>query len=283
MYDAFEEDLELGSNCRTIAVTSGKGGVGKSSLVANLALSLGARGKQVIVFDADLGMANLDVLFGVRPRFTLHHVVEGRKNLFDIITSVNDKVKLFAGGSGLANLADLEEGIRNSILDSLAKIRQYADVLLIDTGAGLSSNVIGFLQYADEVLLVSTPEPTSMADAYGIIKTLAKNPEPFPKVSVVVNRAASSTEAFGVSSRLTTVSRKFLEAEIQYKGFILEDERVSKAVRSQKPFTELYPDSNASLCIQKLADSFAGTKQDPVSAGKRGFLGGLMSLFVRSR
>jgi flagellar biosynthesis protein FlhG len=283
MYDAFEEDLDFGSQCRTIAVTSGKGGVGKSSLVANLALSLGARGKQVIVFDADLGMANLDVIFGVRPRFTLYHVVEGRKNLLDIVTSVNDKVKLFAGGSGLSNLADLDDSIRGSILEALAKIRQYADILLIDTGAGLSSNVIGFLQYADEVLLVSTPEPTSMADAYGIIKTLAKSPDPFPSVSVVVNRAASSMEAFGVSSRLTTVARKFLEAEIQYKGFILEDELVSKAVRSQTPFTQLYPDSKASLCIQKLADSFGGVKQAPIAAKKHGFLGGLMSLFARGR
>ena len=168
-------------------------------------------------------------------------------------------------------------------MESLAQIRQYADILLIDTGAGLSSNVIGFLRYADEVLLVSTPEPTSMADAYGIIKTLAKSPEPFPKVSVVVNRAASSVEAFGVSSRLTTVSRKFLEAEIQYKGFVLEDELVSKAVRSQKPFTDVYPDSKASLCIQKLADSIGGTRLETDASKKQGFLGGLMSLFVRGR
>lgn len=283
MYESFEEDLDYGSQCRTIAVTSGKGGVGKSSLVANLALALGARGKQVIVFDADLGMANLDVIFGVRPRFTLYHVVEGKKSLLDIITSVNERVKLFAGGSGLSSLADLEDDVRMNILESLAQIRQYADILLIDTGAGLSSNVIEFLRYADEVLLVSTPEPTSMADAYGIIKTLAKSEEPFPKVSVIVNRAASSVEAVGVSSRLSTVSKKFLDAEVQYKGYVLEDELVSKAVRSQKPFTTVFPDSKASLCVQKLADSIGGASLNRPMVKKRGFLGGLMSLFVRDR
>ena len=159
-------------NCLTLAVTSGKGGVGKSNLVANLALQLGRRGKKVMVLDADMGMANMDVILGVRPRYTLYHVIEGRKDLLQTVTSVTQNVKLIAGGSGIMGLADLEIERRNRIFESLKKIRQYTDILLIDTGAGLSPNVLDFLQYSHEVLLVSTPEPTSMADAYGIIKAM---------------------------------------------------------------------------------------------------------------
>jgi flagellar biosynthesis protein FlhG len=283
MYQAVENETTVDSPCYTIAISSGKGGVGKSNIVANLALLLGSRGKQVIVLDADLGMANLDVIFGVRPRYTLHHVVQGRKRLQEIVTSVTDKVKLLAGGSGISNLADIPDKVRHDILQTLGQLRQYADILMIDTGAGLCSNVIGFLQSADEVLLVSTPEPTSMADAYGVIKTLAGSAEKFPKVSVVVNRAASSMEAFGVSSRLTTVARQFLEVEVHYKGFILEDESVSRSVRSQKPFTQIYPDSKASLCLRKIADAYAGAQEQSSRRSSQGFLGSLLSLFARGR
>lgn len=273
----FRED-----ECLTIAVTSGKGGVGKSNLVANLAWQLAKRGKKVILMDADMGMANLDVILGVRPRYTLYHVIEGRKDVAGVITSVTDKLKLVAGGSGIAHLADLEGERREQILQQLAGLRKYADVLLIDTGAGLSPNVIGFLQYADEVLLVSTPEPTAMADAYGIVKALASE-EPFPRVSIVVNRCASAKEAFGVSSRLKTVASQFLEVEVFYKGFILEDESVSKAVRAQKPYAKLYPETKASLCLSKIVDSYA----KPVHLKKKkfqfGFFQSLFSLFARER
>ncbi len=269
--------------CLTLAVTSGKGGVGKSNLVVNLALHLANAGKKVIVLDADLGLANLDVLFGVRPQHTLHHVLSGRKKLLEVVLPVSKNLRLIAGGSGIANLADLGQDMRNSFLDSLAHIRQYADVLLIDTGAGLSSNVIGFLHYADEVLLVSTPEPTAMADAYGVIKTLANSTQEFPKVSIVVNRAASATEGYGVSNRLIAVSRQFLKVEVNYKGFILEDEAVSKSVRSQKPFVTLYPDCKASHCISRLVESWTGVVPKRSVKQGNGFLDTLIGLVTGKR
>lgn len=273
----------VSDRCLTLAVTSGKGGVGKSNLVVNLALHLANAGKKVIVLDADLGLANLDVLFGVRPQHTLHHVLSGRKKLLEVVLPVGKNLRLIAGGSGIANLADLSQDMRDSFLESLAHIRQYADVLLIDTGAGLSSNVIGFLHYADEVLLVSTPEPTAMADAYGVIKTLANSNHDFPKVSIVVNRAASATEGYGVSNRLIAVSRQFLKVEVNYKGFILEDEAVSKSVRSQKPFVTMYPDCKASHCISRLVESWTGVLPKRSVKQGSGFLDTLIGLVTGKR
>lgn len=279
MDDVFLENDE----CLTLAVTSGKGGVGKSNLVANLALQLGRRGKRVMVLDADMGMANMDVILGVRPRYTLYHVIEGRKDLIQTVTSVTDNVKLIAGGSGIMGLADLENDRRNRIFEALKKIRQYTDILIIDTGAGLSPNVLDFLQYADEVLLVSTPEPTSMADAYGIVKALNQREGVYPEMSLVVNRCASSKEAAGVASRMKTVTSQFLHREIKYKGFILEDEHVSKAVRGQKPYSRLYPECRATLCLQKIVDEYSqptktSKKKRPMSLFKQ-----IISFFVRGR
>lgn len=271
-------------NCLTLAVTSGKGGVGKSNLVANLALQLGRRGKKVMVLDADMGMANMDVILGVRPRYTLYHVIEGRKDLLQTITSVTQNVKLIAGGSGIMGLADLEIDRRNRIFESLKKIRQYTDILLIDTGAGLSPNVLDFLQYSNEVLLVSTPEPTSMADAYGIIKAMNQREGAYPEISLVVNRCASAKEAVGVASRMKTVTSQFLHREIKYKGYILEDEHVSKAVRGQKPYSKLYPECKASLCLQKIVDEYSQTsKPSKKKASSMNFIQNFISFFVRGR
>ncbi len=268
--------------CMTLAITSGKGGVGKSNLVANLSLRLAQAGKKVMVLDADLGLANLDVIYGIRPNHTLYHVLQGKKSLLDVVQTVGQNLRLIAGGSGIANLADMPADTRDQFLHSLEQLRQYSDILMIDTGAGLSSNVIGFLKYADEVLLVTTPEPTAMADAYGIVKALVASGGEFPRVSIIVNRAASAAEGFGVSSRLIAVSRQFLKVELQYKGFILEDDLVSRSVRAQKPFINLYPESRASLCISRLAENYSG-KIAKVEKSSAGFLETLAGLFTRKQ
>jgi flagellar biosynthesis protein FlhG len=274
-----ERTVATSHRCLTIAVTSGKGGVGKSNIVVNLALSLAASGKKVIVLDADLGLANLDVLFGVRPRYTLHHVMQGKKSLFEVVTAVSPNLRLIPGGSGIANLADMSDELRSELLESLSMLQQYADILLIDTGAGLSANVIGFLGCADEVLLVSTPEPTAMADAYGIIKTVALSGLPFPNMSIIVNRCISPGEGHGVSSRLLAVARQFLSVEVGYKGFILDDESVSRAVRHQKPWFLAFPDCKASLCLRKITDSYSGNTNLKFKQERKGFLNAFFSLF----
>jgi flagellar biosynthesis protein FlhG len=246
--------------CRTIAVTSGKGGVGKSNLVANLAIGIARLGKRVLVLDADLGLANMDVLLGVRPQYTLYHVLKGSKDLLDVIIAGAPGVKFIAGGSGMRELADLDENARVRFLDGMRKLESYTDVVLIDTGAGISSNVMAFVTAADEVLCVTTPEPTAMADAYGIIKTLAQESDPFPPLSLIVNRVRSPEEGAVVAGKIFRVSKQFLEVGIQYAGYVLEDLNVMKAVRAQKPFMSMYPNTYASACVSNLVARLFGAE-----------------------
>jgi len=234
---------------RVIAVTSGKGGVGKTNLVANLSVAIARLGKSVLAFDADLGLANLDVLFGVRPKYTLYHVLKGRKELLDIIISGPPGVKFIAGGSGMHELADMDGEHKTRFVSELRKLERYTDVIVIDTGAGLSSNVMSFVRAADEVLLVTTPEPTAMADAYGILKTLAGTGEAFPKTNLVINRVRTPEEGTFVARRIAKVAGEFLDARVGYAGFVLDDPVVTRAVRAQKPFIGYAPNALASVCV----------------------------------
>jgi flagellar biosynthesis protein FlhG len=263
---------------RTIAVTSGKGGVGKSNLVANLAIGIARLGKSVLVLDADLGLANMDVLMGVRPQYTLYHVLKGSKDLLDVIISGAPGVKFIAGGSGMRELADLDDEARTRFLQGMRKLESYTDVVLIDTGAGISSNVMAFVTAADEVLVVTTPEPTAMADAYGIIKTLASESDPFPPVSLIVNRARTPEEGAVVAGKIFRVSKQFLEVGVQYAGYVLEDLNVMRAVRAQKPFMAMFPNTYASACVSNLVAKLFGAEAPvpPQAAG-------LTSLFDRLR
>jgi flagellar biosynthesis protein FlhG len=267
---------------RTIAVTSGKGGVGKSNLVANLAIGIARLGKSVLVLDADLGLANLDVLLGVRPQHTLYHVFQGTKDILDVIIAGAPGVKFIAGGSGMRELADIDEDRRNAFLAGLKRLEAYTDVVLIDTGAGLSSNVMGFVTAADEVLVVTTPEPTAMADAYGIVKTLAAETDPFPRVGLVVNRVRTPEEGALVAGRIFKVSKQFLEVGVQYVGYVLDDPNVPRAVKSQRPFMSLYPNTAASACVSNLvARLFDVQLPAPASAGLSGLLSRLASYLGR--
>lgn len=243
------------STCRVFAITSGKGGVGKSNLTANLAFAIARLGKNVLALDADLGLANLDVIFGVRPSFTLYHAVKGKKDLVDCLLSAGPGVRFVAGGSGIQELADMDENMRLALIENLAKLESYADVLLLDTGAGLSSNVTSFVLASDEVLLVTTPEPTAMADAYGVLKTMAARSEqrPLPEIRLVINRVRDPKEGAAVARRIRKVAREFLELEVGYLGYVLEDRIVSRSVRDQKPFMRAYPNSLAAACVSNLA------------------------------
>ncbi len=267
---------------RVMAVTSGKGGVGKSSLVANLAVAMTRLGKSVLAFDADLGMANLDVLFGVRPQYTLYHVLKGRQDLAGILIGGPPGVKFVAGGSGMQELADMDPETMQNLLVNLKRLETYGDVLLIDTGAGLSRNVLSFVRAADEVLLVTTPEPTAMADAYGVLKTLAMESPASPRVCLIVNKVKSPEEGLLVARRISKVAREHLSIRIEYTGFVLEDEKVSLAVRRQKPVVMLYPNTYASVCINNLVASLFNTPVPELDGAAPGFFERVAGLFARS-
>ncbi|MGI6658890.1 MAG: MinD/ParA family protein [Dethiobacteraceae bacterium] len=244
--------LKAKNKSRVITVTSGKGGVGKTSLVVNLAIALSLLGKRVMVLDADLGLANVDIMLGLLPQHTLHDVVRGTKSLADIALDGPAGIRLLPGGSGLSELADLGEKQRKALIDKLAALEESADILLIDTGAGLSRTVLSFVAAADEMLLITTPEPTAIRDAYGMVKVAATQ-QLQQKIGLVVNLISSEREGKEIAERLLTVSQQFLQVELQYLGGIRADAHVVTAVKQQQPFYLHSPRCRAAGNIRQIA------------------------------
>jgi flagellar biosynthesis protein FlhG len=237
---------------RTLAVTSGKGGVGKTNVVANLALTLSELGKRVVVLDADFGLANIDVLLGLAPRYHLGHVLFGGKTLQDIIVDGPKGVRIIPASSGMERLAELTAAERDRLMDSFAALDEETDFLIIDTAAGISKNVTHFLQSAEEVFVVSAPEPTAIVDAYAVIKiVLAAQPE--KGIRVLVNSVNDETQAREVFEQINSVIRRFLKREVGYLGHIERDPHVVQSVRSQVLVTHRYPSAPASHCFRTLA------------------------------
>lgn len=244
---AFPKIKEQKKNTRVITITSGKGGVGKTSLSVNLGLALAKQGKKVLLFDADLGLANVNVMLGVLPKYNLYHVVKGHKSLAEIIINTPEGLDIIAGASGYSSLANLSDAQRSKLVSEFDNLGDY-DILLIDTGAGISSSVIDFTMPADEVIVVTSPEPTSITDAYGAIKSIVlENPE--KNIKLLVNRSASSLEGRKVAERVINISNQFLNIKIDTLGFIYDDQNVPKSVRKQRPYYLAFPDSKASGCL----------------------------------
>jgi len=241
-----------GAGTRIIAVTSGKGGVGKTNVVANLAVSLSEMGKKVVVLDADFGLANIDVLLGLTPRFHLGHVVFGNKTLTEIMIEGPKGIQIIPASSGLQRLSELTLEQRNHLVESFAGLDSDTDYLIIDTAAGISRNVIHFLLSAQDVIVVSAPEPTAIVDAYAVIKIILME-EPKKSVSVLINSAGNEEEAKEVFLQINSVVKRFLSREVGYLGHIELDSHVVQAVRSQVLVTHQYPNAPASRCFRQLA------------------------------
>jgi flagellar biosynthesis protein FlhG len=245
-----------------IAITSGKGGVGKSNIAVNLAVKLSMAGKETILLDADLGLANADVLCNMDLRSNLSHVIGRHKTLQDVIVTGPGGFGLIGGASGLARMADLSDVDRQRLVDAMAELEQRADVILVDTGAGISPNVLTFTRAADHVLVVTTPEPTAITDAYAVIKVIARqaaadgqdlNGATGQRMSLLVNQVRSAGEARVVHERIAKVARQFLNVKVFEAGYVLHDEAVSDAVRRRTPFVVSAPRSAAAQCIAHLA------------------------------
>ena len=237
---------------RIVAVTSGKGGVGKSNIAVNLAIQLTAAGRRVALLDADLGTANADVLCNVPVGSTLAQVVNGQHTLREVLVKTPGGFYLVPGASGLANVADLSADARNRLVDQLYELESMVDVILVDTGAGVSSNVLGFALSSDQILVVTTPEPTAMTDAYAVIKALVSERQDLD-IRLLVNMVNDVTEGREIYHRLSAVCRQFLSINILYAGHVTYDQAVRKAVRAQEPFLLASPKCPASACIRSLA------------------------------
>lgn len=238
---------------RVIAVTSGKGGVGKTNIAVNLGIALSKIGEKVLLVDADLGLANVDVVLGIIPQYNLGHVILGERKIEDVIINGPLGLKIVASGSGIAKLANLSERGLEQCLGHLNEIEKFTDIMIIDTGAGLSRNVMKFVLAASEVIIVTTPEPTAITDAYGLIKVVASNAHNKP-IWLLVNMVKNESEGNQVVDRLVTVAKKFIGIELEQIGFIPLDPVVSKAVKEQQPFFISHPRSAASLSINQIAE-----------------------------
>jgi flagellar biosynthesis protein FlhG len=240
-------------HARSLAIASGKGGVGKSTLAANLALALGARGARVLLVDADFSQANLDLLLGVHPRWDLQHVLQGEKTLEEIVVEGPHGVRLVPAASGSPELADLDDFRLEVLWRGMGQLEQDADVVLVDTASGVHRTVTWLCRAAREVLVVTTPEMTAFSDAYALIKLLQAQGLTRPP-HLLVNRADGAEEAEEVSHRLRLVARRFLSMELGIWGIVPNDPAVSRALRLQEPLLTAFPQAPASLAIRALSE-----------------------------
>jgi flagellar biosynthesis protein FlhG len=237
---------------RVIAVSSGKGGVGKTNVVANLAFALTRLGKKVLVWDADLGLANIDILLGLTPRYTIEHLLSRKKNMREILIEGPGGMTILPAGSGVLELADLNESQKLFLLNELEVLAGTVDFLLIDTGAGISSNVLYFNMAAEESIVLVTPEPTSITDAYALMKVLSKKYQK-KRFTILVNSARSSQEAKEVFRKISRVADRFLgNVSLDYVGFIPFDEKLPVAVKHQRPVLEIFPQALSSRSFMEV-------------------------------
>jgi len=247
------EGTSLEKRPRVISVSSGKGGVGKTNVVANLAFALTQLGKKVLVWDADLGLANLDIILGLTPRYTIEHLLNHKKSMREILIEGPGGMTILPAGSGVLELVNLDENQKLFLLNELEGLADIIDVLLIDTGAGISSNVLYFNMAAEESIVLVTPELTSITDAYALMKVLSTKHQK-NRFIILVNSARTNQEAMEVFRKISRVVDRFLgSVSLDYVGFIPFDEKLPMAVKHQRPVLEIFPQALSSRSFMEVA------------------------------
>ena len=236
---------------RTIAITSGKGGVGKTNIAANLGLAIAAQNIRVGIIDADLGLANIDVILKLKPRYTIEHVIAGKKNMKEIFVRGPAGLTIIPAGSGTFSLANLPDLDRSRLMRELVEHTSDFDIMFVDTAAGISHNVMDFALAAQEVMVITTPEPTAITDAYGVIKVISQLKK--ANIGIIVNMVDNPDQAGNVAERIIITAKRHINANAHFVGHILTDTAVSDAISAQQPLIFRYPESNAARCINVLA------------------------------
>lgn len=267
------------SKARIFTVTSGKGGVGKSNMAVNLAVQMQKKGKKVIIFDADFGLANVEIMFGAMPKYNLSDLIYRGKSIREIITAGPMDIGFISGGSGITGVNNLSKEQLKFLVRNISELDALADIIIIDTSAGISDNVLEFVMASPEILLLATSEPSSLTDAYSLLKALHRNPEfrqMQTKIKVISNRVESEEEGNGIFEKLNAVVGQFLNADLEYSGMIPYDAAIEKAVRQQQPVSILYPEAKSSKAFEMLADYLLQGKMTPIQEKK-----GIMHMLSR--
>lgn len=274
-----KKNQQSARKARVFTVTSGKGGVGKSNAVVNLAVQMQKHGKKVIIFDADLGLANVEIMFGAIPKYNLSDVIYRGKTIQEIITPGPMDVGFISGGAGITGINNLSKEQLKFLVRNLSELDGIADIVLIDTGAGISDHVLEFVMASPEVLLLATSEPSSLTDAYSLLKALHRNPEfrqAQTKIKVISNRVVTEEEGNGIFEKLNAVVGQFLKGNLEYLGMIPQDALVEKAVCQQQPVSILYPEAKSTKAFEALTCNLLDGNVIPLHEKK-----GIMQLISR--
>jgi len=271
------DQSEIVNKPRIITVTSGKGGVGKSNIVVNLSIALQKMGRKVMIFDADIGMGNDDILMGCSSRYNVFDVIFKGKEIEEVVLTGPFGVKLLPGGSALTKVEDLTETQRNMFLNKLTALTGL-DYIIMDTGAGVNKSVLGFIACCEDLIIVTTPEPTSLTDAYSLLKAV-KHFNIKNSARVIVNRSLDNKEASITFNKFNNAVTRFLDMKLDYLGNIGEDKKLAYAVRAQQPVLVSYPNSEAARDIQSIASKIEGMNDNKSGMGIEGLFKKIFSIF----
>ena len=262
---------EQGQGARVLCVTSGKGGVGKTSISVNLGISLAKKGLRVLLVDADFGLSNIDVMLGISPPYDLSHVLRGQKRIREVMAEGPAGIMFVSGGSGMNELLNMSEMQLEAIIENLLQLEDFSDIIIFDTGAGVSPLILRMIRSSAETIIVTTPEPTAIMDAYALVKSITKYSSEC-ELRLVINRAESVTEAEMTLQKFISVARLYQKTEIDPLGYVLNDPAVSRGVRVQQPFVLSYPRSAATRNIEAIAWNLLDRKPEAPESGLQAFL-----------
>lgn len=271
-----------GKLARSIAIVSGKGGVGKSNFSTNFAYALHSQGQKVIIIDMDIGMGNIHILLGKTPRNSLRDYLSGSKGLEEVINEASQGLHFISGGSGLDSVMEWSEAMFNRLIKAFEALQQEYDFILFDMGAGATQQAIQLVIAVDEIIVISTTEPTSVTDAYSMMKFICLK-DPDKLFHIVGNRVSKGNDGNDAVMRLQFAMRKFLDKEVQILGFLPEDDAVHKAVLAQQPFLELFPNAPVSKRMLGIASTFIQVELNVHRGKSEGFLGRLRTIFTKGR
>ncbi len=265
---------------KTIAVASGKGGVGKTNITAGLAIALSKLGKKIVIIDADLGLSNINILLNKQAKHNIKHLLDGELSLKEILIEGPHGIKILPAGEGVQDLTRLDEFQRLKLLQAFDSYDGEIDVLLIDISAGISDNVTFFCSAAQDLIVVTTPEPTAWVDAYHLIKVLYTEYQE-NKFHLLVNSAGNATEARDVFTTLTNATDRFLNISLDYLGYLPYDENVKQAIRAQRSFMDMFPNKFISKCVNEIAKKIM-SQPEKIKGSLQFFIGNLLSASVRT-